>query len=174
MPVTDKPHTSQVIYKLTVPNGIHQFNKNCIKFPEDTGAGGGGTPSLAIQRALKFIPTLALRFHVIVPVSVLVGVTHKTTSRFWVISLCYSCYAYRSENVLVLYFISLEKVWLNLGEITGRILKETHLKIGIWLSFVMRYSSNWRPVNFHHISLPLFEWPYLCFTCSNFFLHAHR
>jgi hypothetical protein len=28
------------MYKLTVPNGIHQFSENCIKFPEDTGAGG--------------------------------------------------------------------------------------------------------------------------------------
>jgi len=47
MSVTDKPHTSQVIYKLTVPNGIHQFNENFIKFPEDTGAGGGGDTVLS-------------------------------------------------------------------------------------------------------------------------------
>jgi hypothetical protein len=51
--VTEIPHTSQVIYKLTVPNDIHQFSESCIKFTEDTC---WGTPFSAILRALGFIP----------------------------------------------------------------------------------------------------------------------
>jgi len=69
------------MYKLTVANAVHQFSESCIKFPEDTGA-VVGTPSSAILRALKFIPALTLRFHVIILISVLVGMTQKTTSKF--------------------------------------------------------------------------------------------
>lgn len=37
--ITEVPHTFEVMCKLTVPNVIHQFSENCIKIPENTGAG---------------------------------------------------------------------------------------------------------------------------------------
>jgi hypothetical protein len=37
--ITEVPHTFKVIYKLTVPSGIHQFSENRMKVPENTAAG---------------------------------------------------------------------------------------------------------------------------------------